>query len=57
MDFIERIFHINVDGGSGALEAFCVGVVGFAIATIAVKQGIRFAVIRDCLLRKGPVNG
>lgn len=48
MDFIERVFHINLDGGSGVFEALCLAVVGAVIATIALKQGIRFVVIRHC---------
>ncbi len=31
MDFIERIFHISPDGGSGAVEALILAFAGFAV--------------------------
>ena len=43
MDFIERIFHVSPDGGSGTLEMFLFLVPVLVIATaIVVKLSRRF---------------
>ena len=39
MDFIERIFHLSPDQGSGSYEAWLVSLVGFLVlATVLVSQ-------------------
>ena len=38
MDFIERIFHISPDGGSGATEALYIGVVVVIALGIACRR-------------------
>ncbi len=38
MDFIERIFGISPDGGSGSLEALLIAVPLILIATLAYRR-------------------
>jgi hypothetical protein len=43
MDFVERIFHLSPDGGSGALElaiTFAVFVIPMVAATIRRRQRV-----------------
>ena len=40
MDFIERIFHISPDGGTGATEAMYVVVVSVIVLLIALRRPI-----------------
>ena len=42
MDFIERLFHISPDGGSGATEAILV----FAVSVIVVGVAFRRPIAR-----------
>lgn len=46
MDWIEQVFHINPDGGSGALEFVIVALVAVVIAIVAVG-GLRLAGSRN----------
>ena len=42
MDFVERVFHVAPDGGSGALESLYVA----AILTVATAVVFRRAIVR-----------
>jgi hypothetical protein len=46
LDWIEQVFHINPDAGSGALEVVIVALVAVVIAVVAVG-GLRRAGRRD----------
>jgi hypothetical protein len=47
MDFIERIFHVSPDGGSGTLELLLIMIpVLVALTAIVVKLSSRFTVRR-----------
>jgi hypothetical protein len=39
MDFVERLFHLSPDGGSGAYEA--VALVGALVVTVALRGYFR----------------
>lgn len=41
MDFIERIFHVSPDGGSGALEFVYVAILTTATALVVFRRRIR----------------
>jgi hypothetical protein len=44
MDFIERLFHISPDGGSGATEALYIVVALVVIAAIVFRRQIALIV-------------
>jgi hypothetical protein len=47
MDFIERIFHVSPDGGSGTLELLLIMIpVLVALTAIVVKLSSRFTARR-----------
>lgn len=42
MDWIERLFHVSPDGGSGSLEAsIVIGAVAAVLVTLAAIAGVR----------------
>jgi hypothetical protein len=36
MDFVEKLFHVSPDGGSGAYEVLIVALVGFLVCAAAL---------------------
>jgi len=40
MDFVERLFNISPDAGSGALEATCILAILMVFATLLVRRRV-----------------
>jgi hypothetical protein len=53
VDFIERVLHVDPDGGSGVLEALYLAVAVLVVVAIACRKGVALA-LRRCasLLRR-----
>ncbi len=47
MDFLERVFHVNVDSGNGTLEALYVVTAAVALAAIAFRRRIGRLISRN----------